>query len=278
MSTARTTIELFIRDTAGNPPIDNSLLNKLISNVQEDACKDSSDKIVLSMCPTVFKLATTYSRRESMLGDLISEAVIGIHNAIRTFKSEFGTYFYTHCIRHIKVVLRKWVERYGDTVKVSHGSIYKFKIIGERIAKIEDKMGRKLSLEDINRDPILTIRRVESFYNFIHPVTNTLNQPEIIGRDLGKFDMIEYLECPHDINAFDSVINDESLAILETAMLRLTSTELDIVSRRFGLYGRNIETLTSISKSYEFTRSRTGQIVEDVLKKLKNILQEYGVE
>ncbi|MFH1225803.1 MAG: sigma factor-like helix-turn-helix DNA-binding protein [bacterium] len=65
-----------------------------------------------------------------------------------------------------------------------------------------------------------------------------------------------------DLNPVEIIIN---------ALKTLNAKERDIVTRRFGLLGKNRETLEEIGQSYQVTRERIRQIERGGIKKLKNL-------
>lgn len=59
--------------------------------------------------------------------------------------------------------------------------------------------------------------------------------------------------------------------LINTLFRNLSTKESDILSRRFGLLGKNKETLEQIGKYYNITRERIRQIEMSTVKKLKDI-------
>jgi len=70
-----------------------------------------------------------------------------------------------------------------------------------------------------------------------------------------------------------------SQASLRNKIFNLLSStkkrQQDIVIRRFGLNGKNPETLDSIGKSYGITRERVRQIQEVAMSKIDDGVQKY---
>ena len=59
--------------------------------------------------------------------------------------------------------------------------------------------------------------------------------------------------------------------VINNLFKNLSSKESDILSRRFGLLGKNKETLEQIGKHYDITRERIRQIETATIKKLKDL-------
>ncbi|HHZ18011.1 MAG TPA: RNA polymerase sporulation sigma factor SigK [Acholeplasmataceae bacterium] len=69
-------------------------------------------------------------------------------------------------------------------------------------------------------------------------------------------------------SAFEKLVLEEKIATIKEALKILTSRELDIISRRFGLNGREIETQREIARSLKISRSYVSRIEKRALTKL----------
>lgn len=77
-----------------------------------------------------------------------------------------------------------------------------------------------------------------------------------------------------DMDLEDSSSNDsnkkiQDLDLLESKILSLTSIESDVVKSFFGVMGHKKSTLKDISKKFNLTRSRIGQIKDKAIRKMK---------
>ncbi len=69
-------------------------------------------------------------------------------------------------------------------------------------------------------------------------------------------------------SAFEKLVLKEKIATIKEALKILTPRELDIISRRFGLNGREIETQREIARSLKISRSYVSRIEKRALTKL----------
>ncbi|MFA7529035.1 MAG: RNA polymerase sporulation sigma factor SigK [Bacilli bacterium] len=69
-------------------------------------------------------------------------------------------------------------------------------------------------------------------------------------------------------SAFEKLVLEEKIATIKEALKILTPRELDIISRRFGLNGREIETQREIARSLKISRSYVSRIEKRALTKL----------
>ena len=67
---------------------------------------------------------------------------------------------------------------------------------------------------------------------------------------------------------FSSMIQDEAHKKLYESLKLLTHRELDIISRRYGLYNKKIETQKDIAKQMKISRSYVSRIEKRALMKL----------
>ena len=69
-------------------------------------------------------------------------------------------------------------------------------------------------------------------------------------------------------SAFEKLVLEEKIATIKEALKILNPRELDIISRRFGLNGREIETQREIARSLKISRSYVSRIEKRALTKL----------
>ncbi len=88
--------------------------------------------------------------------------------------------------------------------------------------------------------------------------TNLNNQESILDKIISSKQSQEIT----DLNPAEIIVN---------LLKILNAKERDVIARRFGLMGKNRETLDQIGKSYNVTRERIRQIERGSIKKLKNL-------
>ena len=69
-------------------------------------------------------------------------------------------------------------------------------------------------------------------------------------------------------SSFEKLVLEEKIATINKALEILNSRELDIISRRFGLNGMDIETQREIAKTLKISRSYVSRIEKRALTKL----------
>src|SRR3989338_2685808 len=89
-------------------------------------------------------------------------------------------------------------------------------------------------------------------------------EPEQIPNNNSILDKVMALNSEHDLASFSPV------DIISKLFQSLSSREQDILRRRFGLHGRDNETLEGIGGSYNVTRERIRQIENSTIKNIKS--------
>lgn len=79
--------------------------------------------------------------------------------------------------------------------------------------------------------------------------------------------LCDVIEDPHK-SSFEQLVFDEKIATINEALKILNPRELDIISRRFGLNGHDVETQREIAKSLKISRSYVSRIEKRALTKL----------
>jgi RNA polymerase sporulation-specific sigma factor len=86
-------------------------------------------------------------------------------------------------------------------------------------------------------------------------------------KDGNEIQLYDVIEDPAK-SSFEKLVFEEKIKTINEALSILTERELDIISRRFGLKGGNVETQREIAKSLNISRSYVSRIEKRALTKL----------
>jgi len=140
--------------------------------------------------------------------------------------------------------------------------------------KLAEDLGREPTDSEIAEEVHLTERTVTGL-RLGKTTTISLHDPIQHGED-GEFrDIIpdDKTTSPDDI-----VQDEETLHHMMHLVDRLDERERTILNLRFGLGGERPRTLEEVSQTIGRTRERVRQIQNQALEKLRNLLEEEGVE
>jgi RNA polymerase primary sigma factor len=225
------------------------------------------DYIVKANIKFVVMVANNYERKRALpMEDLIAEGLIGLLQAIYRFDIKTGNKFVSYLVW--------WVRNgiYYALVKDKGTSAHfynKTSIIGKKIDKIEQSIGKKAHLSSIFEDLNLShveVMAYEGVSSDILSIDNLQDEYEEAGSGLWSQVMEDHeAESPEDV-LDDQIMKDA----LEGALDELGHREAYIVRAMTGLLGNKPMSFKDVGIDIGLTHERTRQIYKDGIAKLSN--------
>lgn len=228
----------------------------------------------------VISIARGYMGRGVPLVDLIEEGNLGLMHAIDKFEPERGFRFSTYATW--------WIRQSVDRALMYQGRAVRLPV--NVVREVQQVLRARRLLEN---DAALVQARPQG--------VRSEDIAHLLGRQISEVDdLLALAEAPRSLDASLDPAGDESslgdslvdvLApspegvaqaheldrLMDEWLAALSAREREIVESRFGLHGREPETLELLSRRLDLTKERVRQVQNEALFKLKRYLTRRGI-
>lgn len=247
---------------------------------------DAAHKMVTSHLRLAAKIAMGYRGYGLPQAEVISEANVGLMQAVKRFDPEKGFRLATYAMWWIRASIQEYVLRSWSMVKLGTTSAQKklffnLRKAKNRIGALEEGDLRPENVERIANDLGVTEDEVISMNRRMSGGDASLNAT-VGSEGEGTMQWQDWLEDEDADQASDYEAKDELEArreLMAEAMNVLNEREKDILTQRRLL--ENTVTLEELSGQYEVSRERIRQIevraFEKLQKKMQTLARERGM-
>jgi RNA polymerase primary sigma factor len=221
----------------------------------------------------VMSITRNYTKAGVPLLDLIQEGNLGLIRAVEKFDYKMGYKLSTYATWWIRQAVTRALADQGRTIRLPVHVAEQVRRAQRSRRQLAQKLNRDPSIDEIAQDGGFTPERVRELFDLVEdPVS--LETPVGDGESMVA-DLIEdeKSESP------DSATADHARsAELAEAIDRLNPRLRHVVLRRFGLDGRQPQTLEEVGNDLGITRERVRQLESRALKELRAVapgLQHY---
>ncbi|KAA0912115.1 RNA polymerase sigma factor RpoH [Aquicoccus porphyridii] len=249
----------------------------------EDQDTEAAHKMVTSHLRLAAKIAMGYRGYGLPQAEVISEANVGLMQAVKRFDPERGFRLATYAMWWIRASIQEYILRSWSLVKLGTTSAQKKLFFNLRKAKarigaLEDGDMRPENVKRIAHDLGVTETEVISMNRRLSGGDASLNAT--VGQEgEGTMQWQDWLEDESADQASDYEARDELEArreLLAVAMKVLNDRERDILTQR-RLSDETI-TLEDLSSQYDVSRERIRQIEVRAFEKLQERMRELAAE
>lgn len=226
------------------------------------------ERMILSNLRLVIKIAKEFEGYGLPLLDVINLGNLGLMKAVDRFDPDKGAKFSTYAVWWIRQSILRGLSDQSRTIRVPAYQVQAIARLKRTMKELEATLGREVSIPELAEEAELPVGRVR----------------QLLSIDIGTISLDAPMSAHNDESVQSTVADDESKipsALSARADLRrharqyldkLTEKEKAILSRRFGLEGKDPETLEDIGADYHVTRERIRQIEARALLKLRKLI------
>nr|WP_253196094.1 RNA polymerase sigma factor RpoH [Roseovarius sp. PS-C2] len=244
---------------------------------------EAAHKMVTSHLRLAAKIAMGYRGYGLPTAEVISEANVGLMQAVKRFDPEKGFRLATYAMWWIRASIQEYILRSWSMVKLGTTSAQKKLFFNLRKAKarigaLEEGDLRPENVQRIAHDLGVTEDEVISMNRRMSGGDASLNA-QVGAEGEGTMEWVDWLEDEDADQATDYEQRDELEArreLLAEAMDVLNDREKDILTQR-RLSEKNI-TLEDLSGQYDVSRERIRQIEVRAFEKLQKRMRELAAE
>ena len=217
----------------------------------------------------VVKIAYDYIDLGLPLLDLISEGNIGLIKAVDRYRSDKGAKFSSYASYWIRQCMLRGLCNQGRTIRIPAYLQAKLSEMHRAEMTLEEHLGRGPSDLELAEQVHLSRREVAH-------LRSVTSRPVSLDAPLGEKETESLSELIQDDHA--SAPDDEfelksRLQLMRRLLQRLSPRERLILYRRFGLSGKDDETLDNLGTHLGVTRERVRQIQQEAMTKLRRMFQ-----
>jgi RNA polymerase sigma-32 factor len=244
---------------------------------------ESAHKMVTSHLRLAAKIAMGYRGYGLPTAEVVSEANVGLMQAVKRFDPEKGFRLATYAMWWIRASIQEYVLRSWSLVKMGTTSAQKKLFFNLRKAKnkigaLEEGDLRPENVAQIARELNVTEAEVTSMNRRMSGGDASLNA-QIKSDGDGAAQWQDWLEDENADQATDYAEKDEfqiRMGLLGEAMKDLNEREQDILTKR--RLSEDPLTLEQLSKVYKVSRERIRQIEVRAFEKLQSRMQKLAAE
>jgi len=244
---------------------------------------ESAHKLVTSHLRLAAKIAMGYRGYGLPTAEVVSEANVGLMQAVKRFDPEKGFRLATYAMWWIRASIQEYILRSWSLVKMGTTSAQKKLFFNLRKAKnkigaLEEGDLRPENVAQIARELNVTEAEVTSMNRRMSGGDASLNA-QIKSDGDGAAQWQDWLEDENADQAGDYAEKDEyqiRMALLAEAMQDLNEREQDILTKR--RLSEDPLTLEELSKIYKVSRERIRQIEVRAFEKLQSKMQKLAAE
>ncbi len=234
--------------------------------------QEAIDRMVRANLRLVVKIARNYSGLGVPLMDLIAEGNVGLMKAVERFDPDKGGKMSTYGAWWIKQGIKRALTNQSKTIRLPSHLVEKLTRMRKFIHEYHDANGNEPS------NAVIAEFMGVKAGQIAHWKAMSVN-PASLDAPLGDEEGSTFSEIIPDSSSRTGFEIMDKLQVRQNVgqlLHHLDDRELKILNYRYGLDGREPETLERVGERFSITRERVRQIQKSALEKLKGLFDDVN--
>lgn len=176
-----------------------------------------------------------------------------------------------HNLRLVAHIVKKYdIKKEQTEDLISIGTIGLIKAVDS----FKSEKGHKLTTyasRCIENEILMYLRSSKNYFQNV-----SLNDPIATDKDGSEISLIDAIAAPEDKSVVESMILQDNISKLREYIHVLDSRELEIITKRFGLYGQKEQTQREIARNLHISRSYVSRIEKRAFMKIYREFKKNG--
>jgi RNA polymerase nonessential primary-like sigma factor len=223
----------------------------------------------------VVSIAKHYTGRGLPMTDLIEEGNLGLMHAINKFEAERGFRFSTYASWWIRQAIERAIMQQARLIRLPVHVVRELNQVlrARRVLEARGTGERAISADAIAQE---LGRPPHEVIELLHLAEQPSSLDAPLDREAGE-SMLELVADEQVVDPLGQRLGEEVHRLLDGGLAELSAREREVLSGRFGLHGREPQTLEDMAAQLTLTRERVRQIQQEALLKLKRAMARQGV-
>lgn len=265
------TFRAYLRNISKEPLLTREEENELADRIKVGD-QEAIDKMVRANLRLVVKIARNYAGLGVPLMDLIAEGNTGLMKAVERFDPSKGGKMSTYGSWWIKQAIKRALTNQSKTIRLPSHLLEKLTRMRKFIHEYHQDNGFEPSNAVIAEHMGVKPGAIAHWKAMsVNPAS--LDAP-IGDEEGGSFSVL--ISDANSRNGFDILDDIQVRTSMKGLLDHLDDRELKILNYRYGLDGREPETLERVGERFSITRERVRQIQKSALEKLKGLFDDFN--